>query len=167
MADETGLECEIYGPDWMREKGMGGVLGVAAGSVQEPRFIVLRYNGAGDASPVALVGKGITFDTGGISIKPAAGMGEMKGDMAGGASVIAAMGAIARLKPARQRHRHRAGDREHARRHRDQARRRPRDDDRQDDRGRSTRTPRAASSSPTASPTPSSRAPRRSSTSRR
>ena len=100
LAADTGLECEIFGPGWMSEKGMGGVLGVAAGSHQEPRFIVLRYNGAGDAKPLALVGKGITFDTGGISIKPAAGMEEMKGDMSGGASVIAAMGAIARLKPA-------------------------------------------------------------------
>ena len=99
IADKTGLECEMHGPDWLREKGMGGVLGVAKGSEEEPRFIVMRYKGAGDARPVALVGKGITFDTGGISIKPAAGMEEMKGDMAGGASVIAAMSAIARLRP--------------------------------------------------------------------
>ncbi len=99
LAASVGLECEVYGPGWMSEKGMGGVLGVAAGSNQEPRFIVLRYNGAGDAKPLALVGKGITFDTGGISIKPAAGMEEMKGDMAGGASVIAAMSAIAQLRP--------------------------------------------------------------------
>jgi leucyl aminopeptidase len=99
MAAETGLECEIFGPDWLKQKGMGGVLGVAAGSAQEPRFIVLRYQGAGDEKPLALVGKGITFDTGGISIKPAAGMWEMKGDMSGGASVISAMGAIGRLKP--------------------------------------------------------------------
>jgi leucyl aminopeptidase len=98
MASRTGLMVEVHGPDWMREKGMGGVLGVAAGSAQEPRFIVLRYNGGGDAT-LAFVGKGITFDTGGISIKPASGMEEMKGDMSGGASVIAAMGAIARLKP--------------------------------------------------------------------
>jgi leucyl aminopeptidase len=99
MADKTGLECEIHGPDWLREKGMGGVLGVAKGSEEEPRFIVLRYRGGGDSPPIGLVGKGITFDTGGISIKPAAGMEEMKGDMSGGASVIAAMGAIARLHP--------------------------------------------------------------------
>ncbi len=99
LARETGLESEIYGPDWMREKGMGALLGVAAGSVQEPRFIVMRYKGAGGERPVALVGKGITFDTGGISIKPAEGMGEMKGDMSGGAAVIAAMGAIGRLRP--------------------------------------------------------------------
>lgn len=99
LARETGLECEVYGPQWMREKGMGGLLGVAAGSVQEPRFIVLRYRGGGDSKPLALVGKGITFDSGGISIKPAEGMGEMKGDMSGGAAVIAALGAIARLRP--------------------------------------------------------------------
>ena len=99
LAREVGLQCEVYGPDWMREKGMGGILGVAAGSVQEPRFIVLRYRGAGDEKPLALVGKGITFDSGGISIKPAENMGEMKGDMSGGAAVIAALGAIARLQP--------------------------------------------------------------------
>ncbi len=99
IAEKTGLEYEIHGPDWMREKGMGGILGVAKGSEEEPRFIVMRYKGAGDARPVALVGKGITFDTGGISIKPAAGMEEMKGDMSGGASVIAAMSAIAQLRP--------------------------------------------------------------------
>jgi leucyl aminopeptidase len=99
IADKTGLECEIYGPGWMREKGMGGLLGVAQGSAEEPRFIVLRYNGAGDEKPIAFVGKGITFDTGGISIKPALDMGDMKGDMAGGASVIAALSAIAQLKP--------------------------------------------------------------------
>jgi leucyl aminopeptidase len=99
VADKSGLECEIYGPGWMREKGMGGLLGVAQGSAEEPRFIVLRYNGAGDEKPIAFVGKGITFDTGGISIKPAQDMGDMKGDMAGGASVIAALSAIAQLKP--------------------------------------------------------------------
>lgn len=99
VAADAGIECEVYGPDWITQKGMGGLLGVAAGSVQEPRFIVLRYRGDGDAAPIALVGKGITFDTGGISIKPAAGMEEMKGDMTGGASVIAAMGAIGKLRP--------------------------------------------------------------------
>ncbi|HXH20613.1 MAG TPA: leucyl aminopeptidase [Dehalococcoidia bacterium] len=98
LASEAGIECEVYGPEWLREKGMGGVLGVAAGSVQEPRFIVMRYRGAGDEPPLALVGKGITFDTGGISIKPAENMGEMKGDMTGAAAVVAAISAIARLK---------------------------------------------------------------------
>jgi leucyl aminopeptidase len=100
LAREAGVQCEVYGPDWLREQRMGGVLGVAAGSVQEPRFIVMRYNGGGAGSPaLALVGKGITFDTGGISIKPAENMGEMKGDMTGAAAVITAMSAIGKLKP--------------------------------------------------------------------
>lgn len=100
LAKDTGIECQVFGPEWLREQGMGGILGVAAGSVQEPRFIFMRYNGApaGEA-PLALVGKGITFDTGGISIKPAENMGEMKGDMTGAAAVVAAISAIARLKP--------------------------------------------------------------------
>jgi leucyl aminopeptidase len=100
LAGESGVECEVYGPAWLREQRMGGVLGVAAGSVQEPRFIVMRYNGAGAGEPaLALVGKGITFDTGGISIKPAENMGEMKGDMTGAAAVVTAMSAIGKLKP--------------------------------------------------------------------
>jgi leucyl aminopeptidase len=99
LARDAGIECEVYGPDWIREKGMGAFLGVAVGSVQEPRFIVLRYKGAGDEKPLALIGKGITFDTGGISIKPAENMGEMKGDMTGGAAVIAAMWALGKLGP--------------------------------------------------------------------
>ena len=135
-AATPGLECEVFGPDWMREKRMGSLLGVAAGSVEEPRFIVLRYaGGAPNEKPVALVGKGITFDTGGISIKPAENMGEMKGDMSGGASVIAAMGANREARAAAERHRRRAGDGEYAQRQRDPAWRRARDDARQDDRG--------------------------------
>ena len=98
MAEETGLQCEVYDRPWIEEQRMGAFLGVAQGSQQPPKFIVLRYQGGG-STHLALVGKGITFDTGGISIKPAAGMEQMKGDMAGGAAVIAAMGAIARLKP--------------------------------------------------------------------
>ncbi|MEX0786966.1 MAG: leucyl aminopeptidase, partial [Dehalococcoidia bacterium] len=97
LAQETGLECEVFDRPWMEERGMGALLGVARGSQQPPKFIVLRYKGGG--THLAYVGKGITFDTGGISIKPAQGMEEMKGDMSGGAAVIAAMGAIARLKP--------------------------------------------------------------------
>ncbi len=101
MADEVGLECEVFGPDWMRAEGMGALLGVASGSAEEPRFIVLRYRGgpSNSAGP-AFVGKGITFDTGGISIKPAEGMQAMKMDMCGAASVIRAMRAIALLEPA-------------------------------------------------------------------
>jgi len=84
----------------MQELGMRALLGVAQGSQQPPKFIILNYKG-GDSSKLdlILVGKGITFDSGGISIKPSEGMGEMKGDMAGGAAVIASMGAIAQLKP--------------------------------------------------------------------
>lgn len=100
MAEEVGLECEIHGPDWMREQGMGALLGVAQGSAEEPRFIVLRYRGRTRGEPgLALVGKGITFDTGGISLKPGADMDAMKMDMCGGAAVIGAMMAIAQLKP--------------------------------------------------------------------
>ncbi len=98
MASDAGLECEVYDQPWMEEQGMGALLSVAAGSQQPPKFIVLRYHGGG-SSHLGFVGKGITFDTGGISIKPAAGMEHMKGDMSGAAAVIAAMGAIARLKP--------------------------------------------------------------------
>ncbi|HEU5349330.1 MAG TPA: leucyl aminopeptidase [Ktedonobacterales bacterium] len=101
MAGEVGLECEVCGPDWMREQGMGALLGVAQGSAEEPRFIVLRYRGRAKGEPgLALVGKGITFDTGGISLKPGADMDAMKMDMCGGAAVVGAMMAIARLKPA-------------------------------------------------------------------
>jgi leucyl aminopeptidase len=97
IARESGLECDVRDRPWMEEQGMGALLGVARGSAQPPKFIVLRYRGGG--THLALVGKGITFDTGGISIKPAAGMEEMKGDMSGGAAVIAALGALARLGP--------------------------------------------------------------------
>ena len=79
---------------------MGALLGVARGSQQPPKFIILHYRGSDSTGvDVALVGKGITFDSGGISIKPSHGMEEMKGDMAGGAAVMAAMSAIAQLKP--------------------------------------------------------------------
>jgi leucyl aminopeptidase len=97
-ASDAGLAFEVHDREWMEQQGMGGLLGVAKGSTQPPKFMVLRYQGGGPMH-LALVGKGITFDTGGISIKPAQGMEEMKGDMSGGAAVIAAMGAIARLKP--------------------------------------------------------------------
>ncbi|MBF6599588.1 MAG: leucyl aminopeptidase [Dehalococcoidia bacterium] len=100
MAREEGLGCRILDRDECQQMGMGSFLGVAKGSQQPPKFIVLTYRGAGDARPLGLIGKGITFDTGGISIKPAAGMEEMKADMTGGACVVAAMRAIARLRPA-------------------------------------------------------------------
>jgi leucyl aminopeptidase len=100
LAAEGGLECEVFGPDWMREQGMGALLGVGQGSVNEPRLIALRYRGGPASQPgLGLVGKGMTFDSGGISIKPAADMDAMKMDMCGAAAVIGAMMAIARLKP--------------------------------------------------------------------
>ncbi|PWT74558.1 MAG: hypothetical protein C5B60_06525, partial [Chloroflexi bacterium] len=89
MAGEVGLDCEVYGPGWMRDEHMGALLGVASGSVQEPRFIVLKYRGGSEGAPgPAFIGKGITFDSGGISIKPAEGMQAMKMDMCGAAAVV-------------------------------------------------------------------------------
>src|SRR5437016_9678300 len=78
---------------------MGALLAVAQGSDQEPRFIVLEYRGAGEAPPVALVGKGVTFDSGGISIKPAQNMEDMKFDMSGAAAVLGTFETLGRLKP--------------------------------------------------------------------
>jgi len=99
MAQEVGLECEVFGPEWMRQQGMGALLGVNQGSAEEPRFIMLRYHGGDPHTPaLGLIGKGITFDSGGLSIKSGEGMREMKIDMSGGASVIGAMRAIAQLK---------------------------------------------------------------------
>jgi leucyl aminopeptidase len=100
VAAERGLECQVLERKDMEKLGMGALLGVAKGSHQPPKFIILHYRGGKEgATPLGLVGKGITFDTGGISIKPSPGMAEMKSDMAGGAAVIAAMSAIAQLKP--------------------------------------------------------------------
>jgi len=101
MCDEVGLKCEVYGADKIKELKMGAFWGVAQGSDEPPRLIVMRYEPAGapEKPVLGLVGKGITFDTGGISIKPADGMEKMKYDMAGGATMIGAMRAIALLKP--------------------------------------------------------------------
>jgi len=99
LAVQHGLGFTVFDRDKAEEMGMGAFLGVAKGSAQPPKFMVLTYNGGVEGKPLGLLGKGITFDTGGISIKPAAGMEEMKGDMSGGAAVVAAMVAIARLKP--------------------------------------------------------------------
>ena len=103
LATETGLECEILDQDRMRQLGMGALLGVAQGSAEPPALIILRYkpaDGSVSRDHLALVGKGVTFDTGGISIKPSDGMEKMKYDMAGAAAVLGAMKAIAQLKPA-------------------------------------------------------------------
>ena len=101
MCKETGLKCEVYGADKIKELKMGAFWGVAQGSDEPPALIVMRYEPAGapEKPVLGLVGKGITFDTGGISIKPADGMEKMKYDMAGGATMIGVMRAIALLKP--------------------------------------------------------------------
>jgi len=103
MAKEFGLACEVHGLDKILELKMGAFASVTQGSPQPPALIVLRYEPPTPPSPnapvIGLVGKGITFDTGGISIKPAADMDKMKYDMAGAASMIATMRAIAQLKP--------------------------------------------------------------------
>jgi leucyl aminopeptidase len=101
MTKETGLKFEVYGADKIKELKMGAFWGVAQGSDEPPALIVMRYEPAGapEKPVLGLVGKGITFDTGGISIKPADGMEKMKYDMAGGATMIGAMRAIALLKP--------------------------------------------------------------------
>ena len=101
MAQSCGLSCEVLEQDRMRQLGMGALLGVAQGSANPPALIVMQYTPekATSTARLALIGKGVTFDTGGISIKPSEGMEKMKYDMAGGAAVIGAMQAIAQLKP--------------------------------------------------------------------
>lgn len=92
------LETTLIGPVEMRQMGMGALLAVAQGSIEEPRLIKMHYSGGGDRAPIILVGKGITFDSGGLSLKPANMMDEMKYDMAGAASVFGAIKACALLK---------------------------------------------------------------------
>jgi leucyl aminopeptidase len=100
LAKKYGLKVEVYEKEKMKELGMGGLLGVSQGSQQPPRFIILNYQGRdSEEVDLALCGKGITFDSGGIDIKPSEGMEDMKRDMAGGASVMATLMALARLKP--------------------------------------------------------------------
>ncbi|WP_280150379.1 leucyl aminopeptidase [Piscinibacter sp. XHJ-5] len=100
LGKDHGLKVEVLDRKAIEKLGMGSFLAVAQGSHQEPRFIVARYDGGTKSqAPVVLVGKGITFDTGGISIKPAAEMDEMKYDMGGAASVLGTLRAIAELKP--------------------------------------------------------------------
>jgi len=101
MASSSGLESEILDTDAMKKLGMGALLGVAQGSSNPPFLIVIKYRPAtpSGGGHLALVGKGVTFDTGGISIKPSDGMEKMKYDMAGAAAVIGAMRAISQLKP--------------------------------------------------------------------
>lgn len=100
IAKETGVSLKVLEQKDMAQLGMGALLGVAKGSHEPPKFIILQYRGAKkkEDRPVVLVGKTITFDTGGISLKPAENMEQMKADMTGGAEVMAAMRAAARLK---------------------------------------------------------------------
>jgi len=100
LASEHGaLSVEVLGREEISERGMGGLEAVSKGTAEEPRLIVLRHRGGGDeAETLGLVGKGVTFDTGGISIKPSQAMEEMKMDMSGAAAVLEAMGAIAGLE---------------------------------------------------------------------
>lgn len=100
IARKSGLKVTILDRPQMKKMGMGSFLSVAAGSEEPPKMIALEYRGdARSKNVLGLIGKGITFDTGGISLKPALDMDAMKGDMAGGATVIAAMSAIGQLKP--------------------------------------------------------------------
>jgi len=95
------VKVEVLGEKKMRELGMGALLGVGQGSERESQLVVMQWEGAPDAknkAPVSFIGKGVTFDTGGISIKPAAGMEEMKWDMAGAGAVIGVMHALAARK---------------------------------------------------------------------
>jgi len=102
LAAAYSLECEILDQDRMRQLGMGALLGVAQGSAEPPAMIILHYKPSATPSTkdhLGLIGKGVTFDTGGISIKPAEGMEHMRFDMSGGAATLGAMRAIAQLKP--------------------------------------------------------------------
>ncbi len=99
MARSVGLTCKVWNESQLEKGGFGGILGVGKGSVNPPRLIELTYTGAGNATPIALTGKGIAFDSGGLSIKDAKGMETMKDDMGGAASILATMKAVARLKP--------------------------------------------------------------------
>jgi leucyl aminopeptidase len=98
MAREVGLQCKVWSKSELEKGGFGGILGVGRGSENAPRLIELRYEG-GRGAPVALTGKGVTFDSGGLSIKDAHQMEWMKADMAGAATMLAAMRAVGRLKP--------------------------------------------------------------------
>jgi leucyl aminopeptidase len=99
MARSVGLTCKVWSEPELRKGGFGGVLGVGQGSVNPPRLIEMTYTGAGKQQPYALTGKGVSFDSGGLSIKDAKGMESMKDDMGGAASILATMRAIALLKP--------------------------------------------------------------------
>jgi len=99
LAKTHGFTLTVLDRAQMKKEGMGALLAVAQGSAEEPRFIVLEYKGGGAQAPVVLVGKGVTFDSGGISIKPAQNMEDMKFDMSGAAAVLGTFETLGRLKP--------------------------------------------------------------------
>jgi leucyl aminopeptidase len=99
MAKEFNLKCEVLEEVDMAKLGMGSLLSVAKGSIEPPKLISLSYQGNGDAKPIVIIGKGVTFDSGGISLKPGTGMDEMKYDMCGAAAVLGTMRTIATIKP--------------------------------------------------------------------
>ncbi|MFN2543747.1 MAG: leucyl aminopeptidase [Actinomycetota bacterium] len=99
VAKEAGLKIKVWSPAELKRGGFGGILGVGQGSMNPPRLIELSYQGAGSARPYAITGKGVTFDSGGLSIKPAGAMEWMKADMAGAAAALATMRAIGLLRP--------------------------------------------------------------------
>jgi len=100
LAMEKGLTCKVLDKAAMKKLGMGGIIGVNQGTDQPPKMVILEYrSGSKKAPTLLLVGKGLTFDSGGISLKPGAGMQDMKYDMCGGAAVMAAMQALGELKP--------------------------------------------------------------------
>jgi leucyl aminopeptidase len=96
-AAHHSLSVEVFGREEIAAKEMGGLVAVSQGGAEDPRLIVLRYDGGGSGETLGLIGKGVTFDTGGISLKPSAGMHEMKMDMSGAAAVLESVGAIAEL----------------------------------------------------------------------
>lgn len=97
VAEDAGLAVEVWDAARIEHERFGGLMGVAAGSEEPPRFVILRHQKGGEAPTLALVGKGVTFDSGGLSLKPSASMEDMKSDMTGAAVVAAAMQAVARL----------------------------------------------------------------------
>ena len=99
LAKTHGFAITVLDRAQLKKEGMGALLAVAQGSAEEPRFIALEYKGAGTQAPVVLVGKGVTFDSGGISIKPAQSMEDMKFDMSGAAAVLGTFEVLGRLKP--------------------------------------------------------------------
>ena len=163
MAKEVGLGVEILDERKIAELKMGALIGVAQGSVEPPRVIVVRYepqNAAPEAPVLGLVGKAVTFDTGGISIKPANNMEKMKYDMGGGATMLGAMRALAFLKPAVPVIAVIPADRKHARRPRAKARRRAGGHVRQDHRSDQHRRRRPPDPRRRRVPTPSNSAAR-------